>query len=206
MAGEVSPLRAVQSALSESDGIRGITVKIDIGDHDMYVKTAWLREVTLERLPELAWSAEEELMARAEDELLGKGESHVEASPQLTFARTRVRMVKIDATITPGGQDRVGREAVESLEASRSDIVRMWMESELQLASDLLASGAVGPDHLIEWWLGRRGYPSGHCTKLSFVNDGGHLQPMPVSGPFDAIAKLLNVRLDEWTKTMLTNG
>jgi len=189
----VSPLRAVQSALSESDGIRVITVKIDIGDHDMYVKTAWLREVTLEPHPL-------DVARQAEDELMGvQGE-------QLTFARTRVRMVKIDATITPGGQDRVGREVVESLEASRYDIVRMWLESELQLASDLLASGAVGPDHLIEWWLGRRGYPSGHCTKLSFVNDGGHLQPMPVSGPFDAIAKLLKVRLDEWTKTMLTNG
>lgn len=186
-------LVVVNLALSESAGLSGITAKIDIGDHDLYVKTAWIFETVLEPNPL-------DVARQAEDDLLG------EDSPQLTFARTRVRIVRVDATMSQGGSDRSERQAIESLEASRFDIVRMWMESELQIASDLLASQAASPEHLIEWWLGRRGYPSGYCRALSFVNaETGMLQPMPVSGPFDAIAKLFRARLAEWERIMLTN-
>lgn len=149
-------LEAVRQHISAHDGAPGLTVKIDIGEHDVYVKLVWF-----------------------------DGE-----------------IVRIDATVSAGGAQ--SDEQLQPLEASRYDIVRMWIESECQLASDLLASGAVSIEYLIEWWKGRRGWPSGYSRKLEFVNPGGMLQPMPCAGPFDAIAKLIEQRIDRW-RMELTN-
>jgi len=118
----------------------------------------------------------------------------------------RGRMVRIDVTLSRGpspADDLPRSQAMESMEASRYDLARMWIESECILATDLLSSGAVGPGHLVERWMGRRGYPSGYCPQLSFRNaETGVEQPMPVSSPVDAVARLIRARLVEWTDEM----
>lgn len=155
---KLSPLERFRIAIGSHAGISGMTVKIDIGDHDMYVKLGWLDG----------------------------------------------RIVRIDATVSSLSST-ISDSEMDSLEASRYDIVRMWIESECQLASDLLASGVVEVEYLIGWWKARRGYPSGYSYKLKFENDSGSIQPMPVAGPFDAIAKLFEQRIESWRSTMLTN-
>jgi len=112
------------------------------------------------------------------------------------------RLVKIDATVSAGKS--INGEEAHPAESSRYDIVRMWIESECQIASDLIASGVADPDYLISWWVGRRGYPSGYSQKLAF-EENGVMRPMIIKGPFDAIAKLLRARLTEWTYAQLTN-
>lgn len=116
------------------------------------------------------------------------------------------RMVRIDVTLSRGpspADDLPRSQAMESMADSRYDLARMWIESECILATDLLSSGAVGPGHLVERWTGRRGYPSGYCPQLSFENpETGVEQPMPVSSPVDAVAKLIRARLVEWTDEM----
>jgi len=154
---KLSPLETVRREIDSHDGVVGKTVKIDIGSHDMYVKTGWFEG----------------------------------------------RLIRIDATVTPGPSEPVNE--LQPLEASRYDIVRMWIESECQLASDLLATGEVEVEYLIEWWKGRRGYPKGYSQKMSFENDAGIVQPMPVAGPFDAMSKLFEARIGEWRNEMLTH-
>lgn len=149
-------IEVVRDALASSAGVGGLTCKVDIGNHDLYVKLAFMDS----------------------------------------------RLVKIDATVSAGKS--INGEEAHPAESSRYDIVRMWIESECQIASDLIASGVADPDYLISWWVGRRGYPSGYSQKLAF-EENGVMRPMIIKGPFDAIAKLLRARLTEWTYAQLTN-
>ncbi len=119
----------------------------------------------------------------------------------------RGRMVRIDVTLSRSGADSGDdlpmSQAIEQAKATRYDLARMWIESECALASDLLSSGLAGPGHLADRWKGRRGYPSGYCPQLEFVNpETGIVQPMPVSSPVDALAKLIRARLVAWTDEM----
>lgn len=105
------------------------------------------------------------------------------------------KIVKIDITLSRSkdmddGLPKSAREV--SLEASKFDLARTAMESMCKMASEMLQSGIVGIDYIVDDWAGREMYPSGFSPQA-----GGM-----VKGPSDAVAKIIRRRFEEWKEFM----
>jgi len=151
--------REIDAAL-RGDGLNGLTAKMEIGQHDLYVKTAWY-----------------------------KG-----------------RIVRIDITLSRGREatdDLPKSEQMVSLEITRFDLARSWVENECRMASNLLQTGKAGIGTIISEWTGVSGYPSGFCPQIKGVNpETGDVGPTFQQGPLHAAANLLRARLVDWTAIM----
>jgi hypothetical protein len=151
--------REIDAAL-RGDGLPGITAKMEIGGHDLYLETAWY-----------------------------KG-----------------RIVRIDITLSRGKDitdDLPKSEQMVSMEITRFDLARSWVENECRMASNLLQTGKAGIDTILSEWSGVSGYPSGFCPQIKGVNpETGEVGPTFQRGPLHAAAMLLRARLVEWTEIM----
>lgn len=154
----------IDSVLHNIDGLPGVISKLEIGDHDLYVQTAWYK---------------------------GK-------------------IVYIDATLSRGrGDDGLPiSERQATLETTRYDLARSWLESSCHMASTMLQTGEVDIGDIIEEWNGMEGYPQGYCKQLPATNEQtGESGPTFQRGPLHAVAKLLQRRVDYWREFIesLTN-
>ena len=68
------------------------------------------------------------------------------------------------------------------------------------MASELLRHG-VPVSFVIDKWRGTHGFPNGMCMALHRM--GGELM---YKGPLSAVAVLLDKKMPEWSKFMLTNS
>jgi hypothetical protein len=152
--------REIDNVFRSVQSLPSITAKLEIGQHDLYLKTAWYRG----------------------------------------------RIVRIDITLSRGHDahddlPKTGQQA--SLETTRYDLARSWVEDSCRLASNLLQTGQVGIATIIENWIGMEGYPVGYCKQLPGVNpDTGEVGPSFQKGPLHAAAALILRRLVEWTERM----
>ena len=154
---------AVEHEFCKKD-LPSITAKLEIGQHDLYLKTAW-------------W---------------------------------RGSIVKVDITLSRGREPEDGssknpkKSAKQiSLETTRFDLARSWVESECRLASMLLQSGTVGIGAILDRWSGVEGYPTGYCRQLKAVNAStGESGPTFQKGPLHAAAMLIGRRLVDWHEEM----
>ena len=149
----------IEKALAEGS-LPGITSKLEIGNHDVYLKTSW-------------W----------------KGS-----------------IVRIDLTLSgcPGGS-RTSTPLETTLETANIDLARSSCETICKQASEMLQSGVVGIGHIIDDWAGRQTYPGGDCPQIPGVDSDGN--PVPATyqrGPIDAAAKYMRLRIDDWSKLMVT--
>jgi len=142
------------------DGLPGITTKVEIGGHDLYLKTVWFRG----------------------------------------------RVVRIDITLSRGtvaGEDVPKSGHAVSLEATRFDLARSWLENECRMASNLLQTGSAGIGTIIEEWTMVSGFPSGHCPQLPPMGPDGPEEGATFQcGPLHAIAMILRKRLPDWAEQM----
>jgi len=142
------------------DGLPGLNAKIEIGQHDLYLKTAWFDG----------------------------------------------RIVRIDITLSRGrgvDDDLPKSEKMISLETTRFDLARSWVENECRMASHLLQTGCAGIGTIVSEWSGVEGYPSGYCPQIRGVNpETGVSGPTYQRGPLHAAAMLLRNRLSDWTALM----
>jgi hypothetical protein len=109
------------------------------------------------------------------------------------------KIVKIDITLsrskdTDDGLPKSAREV--SLEASKFDLARTAMESMCKMASEMLQSGIVDIDYIINDWAGREMFPSGFSPQINGM----------VKGPSDAAAKLIRQRFEQWREFMKGNS
>jgi len=144
-------------------GLPGITAKIEIGQHDLYLKTAWY-----------------------------KG-----------------RIVRLDITLSRGrepGDDLPKTHHMITLETTRFDLARSWVENECRMASNLLQTGQAGIGTILDEWVGVEGYPSGFCPQLPGVNpETGLSGPTYQKGPLHAAAMLIRSRLVAWSEFVQRN-
>lgn len=143
-----------------TDCLPGITAKIEIGGHDLYLKTTWFDG----------------------------------------------RIVRIDITVSRGRgvYDNLPMSGHSvTLETTRYDLARSWLENECRMASNLLQTGKAGIGTVIEEWTMVEGFPSGHCPQLPAKNvETGDSGPTYQCGPLHAVAMVLRRRLPEWTALM----
>jgi hypothetical protein len=115
-------------------------------------------------------------------------------------------VARIDITLSRGhdSSDELPRsEQQASLEATRFDLARSWIEGECRMASHLLQTGNVGMGVILEEWIGAEGYPSGLCPQIVGVNpQTGERGPTFVKGPLHAAGMLIRRRLVQWTEMM----
>jgi len=140
------------------DGLHGVNAKMEIGHHDLYIKTDWYDG----------------------------------------------RIVRIDVTLSRGKDttdDLPKSEHTMSLETTRFDLARSWIENECRMASDLLQTGEAGIGDVIDEWVAVEGYPSGYCKQLPGVNlETGEVGPTFQRGPLHAVAMLIKRRLVAWSE------
>ena len=139
-------------------GLPGITCKMEIGNHDVYLKTSWLEG----------------------------------------------RIVRIDITLSRGDRYQPVTEKEISLSSSIFDNARYDIETICKHASELLQSGAVGIKHVVDDWMGRRGYPNGYCPQIPAIGESGEKGPTYQKGPMDAAAKLILMRANDWKKMIMS--
>lgn len=148
--------READAVLRSPGGTHGITAKLEIGQHDLYLKTAW-----------------------------HKG-----------------KIIRVDITLSRGRDvnDDLPKSAQQvSLETTRFDLARSWVEDSCRMASTLLQTGEVDIRHIIDEWIGIEGYPQGYCPQLPGVNpQTGEEGPTHQKGPLHAAAMLLMKRHDAW--------
>lgn len=164
-------------------GLPGITAKIEIGEHDLYLKTAWYR-----------------LKQTVKRKVDGKIKSVEEIGPP--------RIIRIDITLSKGkdATDDLPKSLhTAGLEATRFDLARSWVENECRMASNLLQTGEAGIGTIIDEWAGVEGYPSGYCNQLPDPDTGAMATLQ--RGPLTAAAMLLRRNLVAWSILMepLTN-
>jgi len=148
--------RAVEGALS-NDGLCGITAKLEIGQHDLYLKTSWYH----------------------------------------------CRIVRVDITLSRNNENYHATVKEATLDATRFDLARSALESICKQASDMLQSGVVGIDYVINDWVGREMYPSGYCPQLPGMDANGvEAGATFQKGPTDAVAKYIRRNLERWVKIM----
>lgn len=97
------------------------------------------------------------------------------------------RIVMIDITLSSGGNN-IGERNSDSLEQTKFDMSRSWVEDSCRLASYLLQTGHSNIDNVLDSWVGVEGFPHGYCPQL------GHLQ----KGPLHACALLIKKRFVAW--------
>lgn len=125
-----------------SEGLLGMTSKLVIGNHDVYVKTSW-------------------------------------------FGRS---IVRIDITLSSGRGSLSPDTQDDSLDQTRFDLSKSWVEDSCRMASNLLQTGNVGINTILDSWLGVEGYPQGYCPQLGGI----------MKGPLHAVAVLIKNRLYSW--------
>ena len=114
-------------------------------------------------------------------------------------------VIGIDVTLSRGHQKSDRNDSVHevSLEISRYDLARSWIESECRMASKLLQTGVVEIDVVIDEWLGVEGFPSGYCPQIpASYSDDENIGMTFQRGPLHAVAMLLKNRLPDWTRIM----
>lgn len=156
--------REIDAALSDIEGLPGVTSKVEIGDHDLYIKMSWFK---------------------------GK-------------------VVHIDITLSHsrGDEGLPVSERQATLETTRYDLARSWVENSCRMASSMLQTGEVEIEDIIEEWKGVSGYPQGYCRQLPGTNpETGEKGPTFQCGPLHAAAMMIKTRLGYWTEFIeaLTN-